>query len=197
MDIVFVGSWDATACWRALFLRMSLIKHFFPDQTEKAHKEMLAKLLPAASASKSKYLPKCMMDIVKHLESEEDANMFGGLKDQIEDTARVKLVVGRVGFSKGRAQYVTPESIKSLRPSFPKVVLCWQFSKDCFEAYYPKPAVDTAEASSNKRRRRVQTHWSTSSKYGGERTQLQALKHCVFFLWGHHKKAGHVARIDV
>ena len=182
---------NGCSCLSLFQLRMSLIKHFFRDMPDNAHKEMLSKLLPAA-ASKARYLPKCMMQVVKHLELEEDANMFEELKEQIEDNARVKLVVGRVGFSKGRAQYVTPESIKMLKPNCPKVVLCWQYSKDCFEAYYPKPAAEPAAAGTRKRRRRVQTHWSTSSKYGGERTQLQALKHCVAFLWQHHRKAGHV-----
>ena len=126
----------------------------------------------------------------------------------MDDDLREKMIVEKIGLSREHAEWLTPKTLKGLKPPLPedaprKCVLCWQLSKASFQGYYPKP-MDEDQAKPKKRARKKtkpetdkESHWSCSRKYGvvlkSTLSKLDALWQVVSFLWDRHSRQGHEA----
>ena len=175
-----------------------MIEKLFPGLPENEWNSMLQRLL---STRKAKGGPgpgktKVMHQVFKVLAGDEEENIFQDLRDEVETKWRHDFVIERMGHSKEAASALTPNPIKELRPPVAGCVLVWQVARYAFEAYWPlsaPPEAKTAKKSKGAKRRK--THTSTSASYKVKRTQLQALLHCVKFLWKHYAKEGGETRL--
>lgn len=135
-----------------------------------------------------------MHDVLRKLSEEDDFREFEDLKLQADEALRQEFILSRVGSSKAKASFWTPTCVKDLRPC--GTTLVWQQAMKAYQAYFPIPqdvrdaAAEKAKASKSSRKRRIQTHWSRSRTYGERRSQLDALKWCVKWLWQTHEKQG-------
>ena len=172
--------------------RKCLIDAQFPDVSANERECLLDRLLStrkvkgAAGPCKSSILH----EVVKVLAGDEDEKQFDDLKNEVESKWRHDFIVERMGHSKEAASALTPAPIKKLRPPVAGCVLVWQVARFAFEAYWPLASAPAPKKSKTGKTTRRKTHTSTSASYKQKRTQVQALLHCVTFLWKNYKKEG-------
>ena len=176
-----------------------MIEKLFPSLPESEWDSMLQRLLSTrkVKGGTGPCKTKVMHQVVKVLAGDEEENIFQDLKDEVETKWRHDFVIERMGHSKEAASALTPSPIKALRPPVAGCVLVWQVARFAFEAYWPlsAPPPEEKKVKKSKAAKRRKTHTSTSASYKAKRTQLQALVHCVKFLWKHHVKAGGETRL--
>ena len=191
-DIVYLCAWFQKNIGAFLGLRKALIDAFCADLSEPDREAVLTRLLSTAKTRAQKGKNNVLHDVVKVLRGDEEEEDFRDLREDVEDKWRSAFIIERTGHSKEAAQVITPEPIKSLRPPVAAMLLVWQISRFAFEAYYPLSGVEPEKKKQKKGKtaQRRKTHTSTSSSYKAKRTQLQALWHCVNFLWSKYQKDG-------
>lgn len=165
--------------------RMCLIQELFPDKPADEMDRMLERLL-STSKRNTRRQPEILRDVLNLLDDGDDKRHFGSLKQSLDDAFREEFVISRCGHARQHAEKATPVLIKELRPPVQGAWLVWQIKMGAFQSYYPRPI----EAKKQQGKKKAKTHFSTSKTYDGQKgvTQLDALKHCVKFLWAHHKK---------
>ena len=174
---------------------MTLIQELFPDKTEEERDAVLVRLLES-SARKTRAQPKILRDVLHLLDDTDDKKHFSALKESLDDVYREEFVISRCGHARQHAEKTTPVLIRELKPNVQGAWLVWQIKTAAFQAYYPRPS-DLKKASGAKKR--LKTHFSTGKTYDGQKgvSQLDALKHCVKFLWAHHQKQGGDAKLRI
>lgn len=175
--------------------RFALIQLLCPEMSQADQERLLEKHVGTKKSLDKEWTKAYMHDVLQKLAEEDDFREFEDLKLQADEALRQEFILSRVGSSKAKASFWTPKCVKDLRPI--GTTLVWQQAMKAYQAYYPIPqdvrdvAAEKAKASkSSTRKRRVQTHWSRSRTYGERRSQLDALKWCVKWLWQTYKKQG-------
>ena len=121
-----------------------------------------------------------LQEVLTELRGSDDAKMFEGLKEQLNNEKREELVLKRLGGLRAGIEVRAPTPLKHLRPPIQGARLVYQLS-----GYYPSAL--TPEQQQNPR---IKKSFSTSRSFGPDRTQEQALLMVVSFLWAKHKQAG-------
>ena len=174
--------------------RFALIQLLCPEMSQADQERLLEKHVGTKNTLDKEWNQAYMHDVLKKLAEEEDFRDFEDLKHQADEAVRQEFILSRVGVSKAKATFWTPKCVKELRPN--GTTLVWQQAMKAYQAYYPIPqdvrdaTAEKAKASKSSRKRRVQTHWSRSRTYGERRSQVDALKWCVKWLWQTHQKQG-------
>ena len=163
---------------------MSLLKSFFPELDEAAQAQLLTRLLDTM-ARRRVVETKGLQEVLLELKGSEDGKMFDGLREQLEDEKREQLVMRRLGGTRAGVEMKTPGPIKALRPPVQGALVVFQISASAFQGYYPRTL--TEEQRNNPR---VKKTWSCSRTFGVDRSQEQALKMTVRFIWQKHKEVG-------
>jgi hypothetical protein len=174
-------------------VRMTLVQHWFPELNESEQIKTANDFIQRGQGLGVK--PSCLLQVLQALDSEADPDMkqFQKMKEDLEDSLREDILVGRCGRGKAAAMTWTPEVIKLLRPQVESGtrsrVLVWQPSTKAFEGYYP--ASDTQPRKRQRTKGADKEYHTVSRSYGGKKhTMLSALQKTVNELWLFHKKAG-------
>lgn len=169
-----------------------MLDHCCADISEDDRLAHLQRLLSTGRKKAPPCKTNVLHEVVQVLRGDEEEDKFKDLRDDVEEKWRHAFIIERMGHSKEAASNITPNPIKKLRPPVASVLLVWQTSRYAFEAYYPLPGVEpeNKKPKKGKTAQRRKTHTSTSASYKTKRTQLQALTHCVNFLWSRYKKDG-------
>lgn len=160
----------------------SIILVVFEDLDEDAKLKLLL-----AIVGESKAKPLVPDDIARQaLESmpTEEVSEFSALKERLDKKLleeRYKEEVKRQVGDRAAVEHATPACIKALRPEWKGAVLCLDYGKGAFEAYYPagKPTKSVA-----------MTYESSRSGEPAANSKLAALTYCVEYLWKNHFDKG-------
>ena len=163
---------------------MSLIKCFYPDVGEAVQIEYLTRLLNT-TAKRRVVETTGLQEVLAEMQGTDDAKDFKGLRELLEDEKREELVIQRLGGVRAGVEMKTPSPIKRLRPPTQGSLVVLQISQSAFQAYYPRQL--TAEQKNNPR---VKKSWSIWRSFGVDRTQAEALRAVLQFVWKKHKDAG-------
>lgn len=114
----------------------------------------------------------------------EEMGDFSALKERLDKKLleeRYKDEVKRQVGDRAAIEHATPACIKALRPEWKGAVLCLDYGKGAFEAYYPagKPTKSVA-----------MTYESSRSGVEPANSKLAALTYCVEYLWKNHSDKG-------
>ena len=162
---------------------MSLLQAYFPQHTEPEWQQMLDRLF--ATNKKRRIVRTAGLEEVLQSADLENPEDFADFKQEFQDQVREDLILRRLGGLKSAKAFSTPVVIKNLRPAAAGCVLNFQHSTSSFQGYCRR-ALTEAQLQN----KRVKPYYSTSAKFGLQRTQEAALRMVVTFLWKKHKEAG-------
>ena len=166
---------------------MSLIKAWYPDETDEKQWSWCQRLLETSGSRKVQQFAG-MREAISELDktdTSDDIKMFKTLAEAVDAQETEELIKSRVNQPRAMAENATPQCLKRLRP-LPSCVLVYQIKTQSFQGYYPRQLTDD-----QKKNPKTKKYFSTSRSFGsGKWTKNQALTLIVRFLWRHHKAQG-------
>ena len=162
----------------------SIILVIFHDLDEDAKMDLLLGIVGEKQNAKELVPDDVARQALQAMSTEEVMGEFSALKERLDKKLleeRYKEEAKRKVGDRAAIEHATPDCIKALRPEWKGAVLCLDFGKGAFEAYYPagKPTKSVA-----------MTYDRGDSANPQSNSKLAALTYCVQYLWKNHSDKG-------
>ena len=163
----------------------SIILVIFHDLDEDAKMNLLLGIV-GEKTNAPKLVPDDVARQALQAMSTEEVGDFSALKERLDKSLleeRYKTEVKRQVGERAAVEHATPDCIKALRPEWKGAVLCLDFGRKAFEAYYPAGKPTKSVSMLYESSRSVDPANPSNGK-------LAALTYCVEYLWKNHSDKG-------